>query len=126
MSNGPGKWDLQEGVPLCSVGRLTAEVGTPVDFALPVRHAARMVFARTVATFSAMVLGLSAAAGDPPADEIMASAVSSGSAAQSRAAPFAEGDLFPDLAFPSLEDGTPTRLSDFRGHKVMLHIFASW
>ncbi len=85
-----------------------------------------MVFARTVATFSAMVLGLSAAAGDPPADEIMASAVPSGSAAQRLDSPFAEGELFPDLAFPSLADGTPTRLSDFRGHKVMLHIFASW
>jgi len=36
------------------------------------------------------------------------------------------GDLFPDLAFPSLEDGTPARLSDFRGKKVMLHVFASW
>ncbi len=48
------------------------------------------------------------------------------SLAQRRDAPFAVGDLFPDLAFPALEDGTPTRLSDFRGHKVMLHIFASW
>jgi len=36
------------------------------------------------------------------------------------------GDLFPDLGFPSLEDGTATRLSDFRGKKVMLHVFASW
>ena len=39
---------------------------------------------------------------------------------------FDVGDVFPDLALPSLEDGTPTRLSDFRGHKVMLHVFASW
>ena len=48
------------------------------------------------------------------------------SPAQRRDSPFAVGDVFPDLAFPSLEDGTPTRLSDFRGHKVMLHVFASW
>ena len=40
--------------------------------------------------------------------------------------PFAVGDRFPDLAFPSLVDGAPARLSDFRGRKVMLHVFASW
>ena len=39
---------------------------------------------------------------------------------------FGVGDVFPDLALPSLEDGTLTRLSDFRGGKVMLHVFASW
>ncbi len=85
-----------------------------------------MFLARAVAILSAMVVGLPAAVGKPPADDVMASAVSSGSVAQRRDSPFAEGDLFPDLAFPSLEDGTPTRLSDFRGHKVMLHVFASW
>jgi hypothetical protein len=46
--------------------------------------------------------------------------------AQRPAWPFTVGEPFPDLAFPSLEDGTPTRLSDFRGRKVMLHVFASW
>ena len=40
--------------------------------------------------------------------------------------PFTVGEPFPDLAFPSLDDGTPARLSDFRGRKVMLHVFASW
>ncbi len=39
---------------------------------------------------------------------------------------FDVGDVFPDLVLPSLEDGTPMRLSDFRGRKVMLHVFASW
>lgn len=48
------------------------------------------------------------------------------SAGQRRSSPFAEGDIFPDLAFPSLEDGAPARISDFRGKKVMLHVFASW
>jgi hypothetical protein len=47
-------------------------------------------------------------------------------ASQRGASPFTVGERFPDLAFPSLEDGTPTRLSDFRGRKVMLHVFASW
>jgi hypothetical protein len=46
--------------------------------------------------------------------------------AQRPASPFTVGEAFPDLAFPSLEDGTPRRLSDFRGRKVMLHVFASW
>jgi hypothetical protein len=97
-----------------------------MDFSLHVRQAVRMFLARAVATLSVMILGIPAAVGEPPADEVSASAVSSGSAAQRRDSPFAVGDLFPDLAFPALEGGTPTRLSDFRGKKVMLHVFASW
>ena len=79
-----------------------------------------------VVIVSTIILGMPAGVGKSPADEAMASAVSSGSGAQRRDSPFAVGDLFPDLAFPALEDGTPTRLSDFRGRKVMLHVFASW
>ncbi len=100
--------------------------GYPVDFLSPVRQAARMFFARAMAALSVMALAIPAAAGRPPAGEVSASAASSASAAQRRDSPFAVGDIFPDLAFPSLEDGTPTRLSDFRGKKVMLHVFASW
>ncbi len=48
------------------------------------------------------------------------------SPAQRRDSPFAVGEIFPDLAFPSLDDGAAKRLSDFRGRKVMLHVFASW
>jgi len=33
--------------------------------------------------------------------------------------------LMPDFVLPSL-DGTPVRLSRFRGHKVLLFIWASW
>ena len=98
----------------------------PVDFLSAVRHASQMFFVRAVATLSVMALAIPAGAGSPSADEVSASVVSSESAAQRRDSPFAVGDLFPDLAFPSLEDGTPTRLSDFRGKKVMLHVFASW
>ncbi len=54
---------------------------------------------------------------------IMAAA---GVSPQRPAAPFTVGEPFPDLAFPSLSDGAPTRMSDFRGRKVMLHVFASW
>ncbi len=85
-----------------------------------------MFLARAVATLGVLVLGIPAAVGKLPADEVSASGVSSGSPTQRRDSPLAVGDLFPDLAFPSLEDGTPARLSDFRGKKVMLHVFASW
>ncbi len=37
-----------------------------------------------------------------------------------------EGVAFPDLLFPSLEDGTARSIRDFRGEKLILHIFASW
>jgi hypothetical protein len=32
----------------------------------------------------------------------------------------------PDLVLPSLEDGRPASLAQFRGKKVLLHVFASW
>jgi len=83
-----------------------------------------MFFPRAVAVVSvvALVVPLSGADSSASVDE---AEVAAGSA-QRRDSPFSVGDVFPDLAFPSLEDGTPTRLSDFRGKKVMLHVFASW
>lgn len=36
------------------------------------------------------------------------------------------GQAFPDIVFPSLEDGHPLSLAHFRGRKVILHIWASW
>lgn len=51
---------------------------------------------------------------------------SASESAQRATSPFPVGEIFPDIAFPSLVDGSPTRLSDFRGRKVMLHVFASW
>lgn len=39
---------------------------------------------------------------------------------------FQVGETFPNLALPSLQDGRPTSLAQFRGKKVILHIFASW
>jgi hypothetical protein len=39
---------------------------------------------------------------------------------------FRVGEPFPSLAFPSAADGTPVSMADFRGHKVVLHVFASW
>jgi len=39
--------------------------------------------------------------------------------------PFAVGEPFPDIALPGV-DGEPASIADFRGHKLILHIFASW
>ena len=36
------------------------------------------------------------------------------------------GEVYPNYVFPSLEDGRPTALSEFRGKKIILHHFASW
>ncbi len=33
---------------------------------------------------------------------------------------------FPNIALPSLYDGRPASIADYRGQKVLLHIFASW
>lgn len=39
---------------------------------------------------------------------------------------FEVGRPFPELTLPSLEDGRPRSISEFRGRKLILHIFASW
>ncbi len=39
---------------------------------------------------------------------------------------FYEGQIFPAMVFPSLDGGRPGSVADFRGKKVILHIFASW
>jgi hypothetical protein len=36
------------------------------------------------------------------------------------------GQLFPFLVLPDVVDGRPRSLADFRGRKVLLHIWASW
>ena len=38
----------------------------------------------------------------------------------------AVGRPFPDLTLPALEDGKPVSIRDFRGQKLILHVFASW
>jgi len=39
---------------------------------------------------------------------------------------FKVGEPFPDLVFPSVENGQPSSIAAYRGRKVLLHIFASW
>ncbi len=36
------------------------------------------------------------------------------------------GKPFPDLVLPALDDGRPLSVADYRGEKLVLHVFASW
>lgn len=36
------------------------------------------------------------------------------------------GKPFPNLTLPAVNDGRPLSLADYRGRKVLLHIWASW
>ena len=36
------------------------------------------------------------------------------------------GEPFPTLVLPTMTDGSPASITDFRGKKVVLHVFASW
>ena len=44
----------------------------------------------------------------------------------SRRSPFQVDQPFPDLALPALEGSRPVSIRDYRGQKVILHVFASW
>ncbi len=39
---------------------------------------------------------------------------------------FAIGNPFPALLLPDLAEGRPRSLAQFRGRKIILHLFASW
>lgn len=43
-----------------------------------------------------------------------------------RAREIQEGSAFPDLRLPQLGDGKLRSLSEFRGRKTLLLVFASW
>ncbi len=49
-----------------------------------------------------------------------------GSASAQLPEEIAVGKPFPVLALPSAEDGEPMSVADFRGEKLVLHVFASW
>lgn len=85
-----------------------------------------MFIMRTAAIVSVAALAVTSLSSAAPVVAGAGNGPANATAPQRRTSPFAVGDIFPDLAFPSLEDGTPARLSDFRGKKVMLHVFASW
>jgi len=37
-----------------------------------------------------------------------------------------KGEPFPAIVLPTMADGSPASITDFRGTKVVLHVFASW
>jgi hypothetical protein len=39
---------------------------------------------------------------------------------------FQPGQQFPEVVLPSLKDGQPMSITEFRGKKLILHVFASW
>jgi|CXWL01.1.fsa_nt_gi hypothetical protein len=47
-------------------------------------------------------------------------------AAQGQLGRIEVGRLFPGERFPALKDGRQTSLTDFRGKRVLLLVFASW
>jgi hypothetical protein len=36
------------------------------------------------------------------------------------------GAPFPDIVLPAMRDGSRRSIADFRGEKIVLHVFASW
>jgi hypothetical protein len=40
--------------------------------------------------------------------------------------PFRVGEPFPTISLPSLEDDRPASIADFRGRRLIVHVFASW
>jgi len=46
--------------------------------------------------------------------------------AVSERALFPPGQPFPDLLLPDAETGRATSVADYRGRKLVLHVFASW
>jgi len=49
-----------------------------------------------------------------------------GTVPAARAAPFEVGEPFPPLVFPAVDGGDAISLAEFRGQKLILHVFASW
>jgi hypothetical protein len=55
-----------------------------------------------------------------------AALMGSGQPAARPAGPVEVGKLFPLLTLPDFADGRPRSVAEFRGRKVILHVFASW
>lgn len=66
-----------------------------------------------------------AAAGDGTLGKVRAPAVGPDGAV-SEPGLLEVGRPFPLLDLPAAEDGRPLSLADFRGRKIILHVFASW
>jgi hypothetical protein len=53
-------------------------------------------------------------------------ALAPGTASTSGSSPFRVGEPVPHLRLPSITGGHGASLADFRGEKLMLHVWASW
>jgi len=56
---------------------------------------------------------------------IVASVLGSSASLQDPTAAIAVGQPFPEIVLPTLA-GEPLSIAALRGHKVILHVFASW
>ena len=84
--------------------RLTARPESDVTEEAPIMNFARLL--SSVALVGAMGACAAPAMGEQPSLNV--------------------GDPFPQLFLPSLDDGRPMSIADFRGERVVLHVFASW
>ena len=57
---------------------------------------------------------------------LVAAMAATPSDAQAQNAGFEVGQPFSTLSFPALEDGRPRSIAEFRGQRIILHVFASW
>ena len=57
---------------------------------------------------------------------ITASVLSVGTSVAGRMGSIEVGQPFLDLTLPSAHDDAPLSIANFRGEKVVLHVFASW
>ena len=57
---------------------------------------------------------------------ILAASLVVGSALAGGTGSIRQGEPFPTLILPSIENGEPASVQQYRGHKVVLHVFASW
>lgn len=73
-----------------------------------------------VRTFQAALTGVVALLAMPGAG------CQSGPGRAQEALPFKVGQAFPALVLPAIDSGHPRSITEFRGQKLILHIFASW
>ena len=57
---------------------------------------------------------------------VLMSLAASSAPAQFPPSGFTVGEPFPQVTLPAVDGGAPLSVSDFRGRKLILHVFASW
>jgi hypothetical protein len=62
----------------------------------------------------------------PIATSLLSTMLALGGVAEPPREGLAVGEAFPVLLLPGLEDGAPRSVADWRGRKLLLHVFASW